>query len=434
MSSSHTISDGDAKAIAAGGVIVRKEFSYAEHKEVQWSVNETNGFPMTGTSRLLKFELRRPPKNEKIEDIVICWEEQNPSAADVTKLPTFFNCVDSVRVLLNNKEVVDMKNIHGIRTEWRDRIYTRYGEEQQQDYAWHWRTGTQTQHVGDLLTPIVIVAGGTSAVQYASMGDLLGGVFDGLCMSLISLIEIEMTLTGDQKLIGDVAEATQILHNNIKVYSRHKVMTLTPPRVFANHTLYHAEHEVLKYAAPSPLHVGGAGELVVDLHQFIPHRSNISRIHVFGQRGPSSSDAYRAMETLWLGSLRLERNGDPFLATEWFYRDRRQIAHQSQKYFRRHHGGVTTPVRYTTGINFGSNMSEMFVDCTAVTKTINPSPIAETKVKASEGIDNQSNINLVITCDGVFRLPLDSEAIIVVEWSRFDRINPSGQVIRIANP
>jgi hypothetical protein len=266
------------------------------------------------------------------------------------------------------------------------------------------------------------------------MSDILGGVFDDLCWARLNLCEIEMTLTGDANLIGNVPEANQILLDNIKVYSRHKYNTLQVPRQFANHTLYHAEHEVIKYSAPSPLHFGGSGELVVDLHNKIPHRSNIIRIHVFGQNGASNPDAYRALDVNWLGSLRLERNGDPFLATEWFYRDRRQIAHQSQNYFRRHHGGVTAKVGNTTSLTFGANMSEMFVDCTAVTKTINPSPVTETKVKASEGIDNQSNLDLVIGCNGAQRAAVDTEVIVVVEWSRYDRINPSGQVIRINSP
>ena len=174
--------DGDGKTIAGGAVLVRKEHSYAEFKEVQWSVNNTNGFPFSNTSRLLKFELRRPPKNESIEDIEISWVEENPTAGDVTKLPTFFNCVDSIRVMINNKEVVDLKSIQGIRVEWRDRLYTRYNNERQRDHAWNWRTGNPSIHdpVTNVLRPITILAGQSSPVLYASMSDILGGVFDNL--------------------------------------------------------------------------------------------------------------------------------------------------------------------------------------------------------------------------------------------------------------
>ncbi len=79
-------------------------------------------------------------------------------------------------------------------------------------------------------------------------------------------------------------------------------------------------------------------------------------------------------------------------------------------------------------------MSEIFIDCTTVSKTVNPSPVVETKVKASEGIDNMSNLNLIIECNGVLRAPLNTEVIVVVEWQRYDRINPSGNVIRISTP
>jgi hypothetical protein len=434
MTSSHTHADGDGKAIASGGVLVRKEHSYAEFKEVQWSVNQVSGFPFNNTSRLLKFELRRPPKNEKIEDIVIKWTELNPSGVDVNKLPTFFNCVDSVRVMINNKEVVDLKSVQGIRTEWRDRLYTRYNSKAERDYAWNWRTGNTSLETGSgLISEITLLAGGQRQL-YASMSDLLGGVFDGLCWSRINLVEIEMTLTYEQKLIGDVPECLQVLHNNIQVYSRHKVHTLVPPRMFSNWTLFHNEHEVIKITSPSPLHFGGNGELTVDLHQFIPKRSNIKRIHIYEQKGVSDPSAYRRMGTLFIDKLRLERNGDPFLATEWFYGDRRQVAHQGQKYFHRHHGGVATAIADNLDPNFGSNMSEMFVDTTAVTKSINFTPSQETKVVASEGIDNQDNLNLIINSYGAIRLDADSECVIVVEWGRYDRINPSGNVIRIITP
>jgi hypothetical protein len=79
-------------------------------------------------------------------------------------------------------------------------------------------------------------------------------------------------------------------------------------------------------------------------------------------------------------------------------------------------------------------MSEMFLDCTAITKTINTSPSQQTKVVASEGIDNQDNLNLIIDCDGATRADATSEVVVVVEWGRYDRINPSGNLIRIITP
>ena len=431
MTSSHIHADGDGKTIASGGVVVRKEHSYAEFKEVQWSVNNPNGFPFSNTSRLLKFELRRPPKNESIDEIVICWEEENPTGNPVTKLPTFFNCVDSLRVMINNKEVVDMKNIYGIRTEWRDRLYTRYNNHLERDYAWNWRTGNATLEVAGLIDPVTINAG-DSVTLYASMSDILGGVFDGLVMSKINLIEIEMTLASEVRFVGNNADSLAVLHNNIQVYSKHKVNTLPVPRQFANWTLNHNEHEVIRIESPSPLHIGGSGTMSIDLHQFIPKRTNIRRIHIFEHGGDADPSAYRSLDSFMFGALRLERNGDPVLATEWFYRDRRSVVHQGQKYFNRHHGGVTATVTPGT-LGFGENMSEYFIDCTALTKTINFSPAQETKVAASEGIDNQDNLNLVVSTVSALA-PLTARIVVVVEWGRYDRINPSGNVIRIISP
>ena len=90
--------DSEGRVIASGGAVVRKEHSYSEFKEVQWTVNQTNGFVFNNTSRILKFELRRSQRNERIEDVILEWDETNPTGVDVTKLPTFWNCVDSIRV------------------------------------------------------------------------------------------------------------------------------------------------------------------------------------------------------------------------------------------------------------------------------------------------------------------------------------------------
>jgi hypothetical protein len=415
-------------------VEVHKEYSYSEYKEVQWSVNEVNGFGFSNSSRILKFELRRPPANERIEDVQISWNETNPTGVDVSKLPTFFNCCDSIRVKLNNVEVVDLKSIDGIRTEYKDRLHTRFKTESERDYYWNWTTGVNPVFFdgSGLITPLLIPAG-ESRLCYASMSDLLGGVFDGLPWSSLFLCEIEITLASQQRYISDVPEGLQITHNNITVYSRHKKYTISVPKPFSSHTLFHVEHEVLKISSPSPLHTGGNGTLVLDLHTFLPRRTLIQRIHVFSQGDETGLDSYRVNGSRFIGSLLLERNGDEYLATEHFYRDRRSIAHQTQKYFRRHHGGVTSAISDIFSNNFGAAHSEMFIDCTAVSKTLNASPIMESKVKASEGIDNLSNLNLTITAFDTIRLTSAFDVVVVVEWLRFDRINAGGRVSMIAN-
>jgi hypothetical protein len=172
--------------------------------------------------------------------------------------------------MINNKEVVDLKSIDGIRTEWRDRLYTRYSNERQRDHAWNWRTGNTSLHdpVTNVLRPITILAGTSSPVLYASMSDVLGGVFDSLPWNRLNLVEIEMTLASQQKYIGDTADSLGVLHNSIQVYSRHKCHTIPVPKMFSNWTLNHNEHEVIKITSPSPLHALGSGtkEMVLLRH------------------------------------------------------------------------------------------------------------------------------------------------------------------------
>lgn len=431
---SHSHQDTEGKVIASGGAIVRKEVSYAELQEVQWTVNQPNGFEFNNTSKILKFELRRSPRNERIEDVIIEWLEENPSGVQVSKLPTFWNCVDSIRVLINNKEVVDLKQIQGIRTEWRDNLFTQYKNEADRDYAWAFRTDQVSlqEPVTGLIRPLIIPAG-ESFRCYASLRDIMPGVFSGLSWKNVFLCEIEVTLTNRQELVGDVPEVLQVLHNQIKCYSRVKQFLMHVPKHFSNHTLYHTEHEVLRFPS-GPLHVGGVGQLSVDLHTFIPRRTNIQRIHVYSQPDATFADAYRTTGNAFVGSLLLERNGDDFQATRYFYQDRRQIANNVQKYYRRHHGGVTANRPNPNLPGYGEALPECFIDTTTLAKTSNSTPLLESKQISSDGIDNHSNLNLIITCDGTTRVPLGWEVIVVVEWQRFDRIAPNGNVVKINTP
>lgn len=427
----------EGRLIASGGVEVHKEHSYAEHKEVQWSVNEPNGVVFNSSSRVLKFELRRSPRNEKIEDVVISWRQRNPSVAAVNVLPTFWNCIDSIRVQLNNTEVVDLKNIYGIKTEWKNQLLTRFKTLEERDYHWNWccpNLAAPTDKFFSVATGVIqptLIGAGQFVEFNASFSDILPGVFDGLPWNNLFLCEVEMTLASQERHIGDVPEALDLIHENIEVYSRHKTYTVPPPRPFASHTLYHAEHEVLTVGAGSPLHVLGSGTLVLDLHTFIPRRSLIQRIHVFEQSDAGTPFAYNSWRNIFIGSLLLERNGDEFLGTEHFYRNRNQIAYQTQKYYRRHHGGVGGIFPNPNVGTWGLAVPETFVDCTAVMKTVNISPSTDTKVKASEGIDNMSNLNLTITLNAANFV--DGDVVVVVEWLRFDRISPNGQIKMIQN-
>ena len=53
---------------------------------------------------------------QRMEDTILSWQEANPTLVDYEKLPTFWHGLSSLRVLINNKEVVDLKTPEGIRT------------------------------------------------------------------------------------------------------------------------------------------------------------------------------------------------------------------------------------------------------------------------------------------------------------------------------
>jgi hypothetical protein len=74
------------------------------------------------------------------------------------------------------------------------------------------------------------------------------------------------------------------------------------------------------------------------------------------------------------------------------------------------------------------------VNTISVIKSINETPTVEPKYKASEGIDNHLNLNLIINADGISRIPVGDALVIVVEWSRYDRIAPNGNIVRIQTP
>jgi hypothetical protein len=432
-----TDSDGN-KLIAKGSSRVIKEHSYSELKQFQWNVNQPQGFGFQA-NRLLKFELRRPPTNDRIMDLVIEWEEQNPGGLDVEKLPTFWNCVEHLRIMINNKEVCDLKEIQGIKQEWFSRWIENHQHESTRDAHWHWCAGEATfddPAIPEAIVTPVIPAGGGIRQFYASFKDIISH-FCMLPLNNISLIEIEIQLTTNGTDIGSpLPEALGIVHNNIRVWSQHKVSVLPPPKQFANHTLWHREHEVLTIPienTPFQLPVVGVQQYVVDLHTFFARRSLIQRIHVLGDNNVAGSFRFRPAD--WIGGLELLRNGDRFGATEFFYQNPRQIKRAADSFYKRHAGSVeiaSNPL--TAAARWGSVFPQTFIDTSTVSRGQNTLPGMEPHSVASEGIDNQTNLELRITNLPGAGLGANSSVVVIIEWLRFDRISPSGNVLRILNP
>ncbi len=433
--------DTEGKIISSGGVVVRKEHSYAEFQEVQWNINQNEFTQNTLGNRIIKFELRRTPRNEKIEDIQLRWEEENPTGVDFNKFPTFWGCLGSIRVLINNKEVVDLKTAEGIRNQFKTCLYARHRDRQERDYHWSWITRgepfLQDSTLGDPLMNVPLLTAGETRRYTATMNDILPGIFESLPLDKIFLIEIECKVLPDNKsfLTGSVVESTQTICKNLQMWSKHKRYLLKVPRPFSNWTLFHHEHEVVRISAPSNAHVGGTGEINIDLHTLVPRRSLIQRIIVYSQVKDFGADGYRNQSARSVLSMRLERNGDDVLGTRYFYSNRREVAKQVQKYYKRHHGGVCS-INGTPTLNsfYGASLPEFFIDTTPVLKSLNANPSVESKVVASEGIDNHTNLNLIVNLEPTSLLANFEDLIVIVEYQQFDRINPSGNVIRIQTP
>lgn len=421
------------KVIAKGSSRVLKEHSYGEMKQFQWNVNQPQNFGFND-NRLLKFELRRPPTNEQIMDLVIRWDENNPTAVPVRKLPTFWNCCDSIRIHINNKEVCDLKDVQGIRTEFRSRLLENHQNANTRDNHYYWQTGISPIDnfaISPELFNVPVIPANDSLRFYTSFKDIINH-FCSLPLNQISLIEIEIQLTTDLNLIADEPEALQIQHNNIQVWSLHKQYVIPKPRQFSNHTLWHREHEVLLIpVANTPFEAPfvAPSTYTVDLHTFFARRNLIQRIHVYAQR-TNSADSFVSRPATWIESLELLRNGDRFMGTQFFYEDQRSIFKASQDFYKRHSGGSDTRSN-PNSINWGQIYPQTFVDTSTVGRTINITPIAEPHSVASEGIDNQTNIELRITNRSA--LAVNSFVVVIIEWMRFDRISPAGNVVRILN-
>jgi hypothetical protein len=411
-------------------------------QEVQWNVNQNEFALNTIGTKIIKFELRRNPRQERMEDMVISWEEFNPTAVDYMKFPTFWGNVRSCRVLINNKEVVDMKTPEGVRMEYKTNIFARHRERVERNHHWAWITQGTSPYLQDpaVAAPLLenpIIPAGESRQFSATIHDLLPHVFEGLPMDKIYLIEIEVQLIGQDKnyLIGENIESTETICRNIQAWSKMKQYMLKIPKPFSNWTMMHKEHEVIRITSPSPIHNVLGGQIDLDLHTLVPRRSLIQRIYVYRQINEFSLNGHRDGSFPEVEALLLQRNGDDILATREFCKNRFEIARMAQKFYKRHHGGVhgVNPLA-TEGTNFGNAFPELFIDTTPVMKTINANPSLETKVHASEGIDNHSNLNLNIRLAPARDLSPNEDVIVVVEWCRYDRINNGGQVIRIQTP
>ena len=453
--SSHLLhSDADGRIIGSGGYVVRKEHSHAEYQDVEWDVNRRDGWTFANAgSDQLKFYLRRKSRNEMIEDVFVEWQETIglDSVDAILKFPTFFHLIEQVRVLINNVEVVDIKHHEIIQNLYRTSLHTkRAGSEREADYHWGWIQETRNQMlIGNNAYHLPIVQPQDIGVRSfrATFMDILGGVFESLPLcNEVNFIEIQMRFLSPlytSYLGGNPStNINEVLHNNIRVYSRHKLYDIPIPK--RNFVLHHQDCEVLRINPPfNQISTGvGRGRIEVDISQnFIGEVDGIQRIIVYKQETTPTADSHRHFKVDNIVGLSLRRNGYILQASDFFYRNVFNIAYQTERYYKRRSNGIHPghaefigdATRAVPGdVGFGQTFPQVFIDTTTLTKTINEGNNMESSViDANEGIDNGKNLILRIEYEGDINTEGDIQLIVLLEFHRFSKLFPNGHIAKI---
>jgi hypothetical protein len=457
---SHLVhSDGESNILRSGGVVVRQENSYSEYDVVDWSSN-VEGQDITfatQNSEQVKFYLRRTSRNERIEDIVINWTELASNNLPVVKFPTFFHLIEQVRVLINNVEIVDIKHHEIIQNIYRTNLFVkRGGSESEADFHWNWivnRAVPTNMIINNNTWNVPFVDNQNEVAFSATMNDILPGVFENFPIANgVNFIEIQFRLLSPlyTSYLGGSGpgDVNQIIHSNIRMYSKHKSYSIPIPK--KNFILQHQDCEVLRINPPFNFQpaVNGGGRIELDISKtFIGDVRGIQRIIVYRQETTPSVDSPLHFSPRGIRGLSLYRNGQVVQGTDFFYGTIFDIAYQTEKYYKRRyaaiHGGKTVFAggiyenwnRVTPGdVNFGRMFPQCFIDTTCLIKHLNEGTDRNTSVyDASVGISNNDNLILRIECDIDFNLDLDRQLIVLLEFNRYAKLFPNGDVKKVTS-
>jgi hypothetical protein len=412
---------------AVGSHIIHQEKLTTALEEYQWNINVSNGITFTG-NQLIRAEYRHTPRFETCENLFVDYVIRNDGATDVRVLPLWTQ-IREFRVYINNKRVVDLNREEELRSRWNDTLLTAYEDDQTRQNYNHVATGEGTvlEPATNRFQPVTLAAGGGQRQFHLKLADVWAG-FKALALNKIGLLEIEFVVSNRQDFVSDLGLADLVI-NDLTMYSKHKQWYGgVPPSLSANHTFLQHEYDTL-ILTPNQHNFSTTpnSELRVTVSTDFPKRRYIQRLLVYS-RVPGDPEAFRLIQSDWVSSMELRRGGRQIHATENHYDTRRKIYKEVLDYYHKHYH---MSLRTVTGeLGHGESFFTNFIDCTTLQNTLNEAAGNRHINKQLNGIDNFSNLELVIRNDATLA-PADSDVVILLEYYRFDRLFGNGAVARI---
>jgi hypothetical protein len=417
------------KLVSVGTHHIRKEATGTTAlEEFQWDTTLNNNITFV-SGQLVKLTYRHSPMNATLESVFLDYRLTNNGAVDVSVLPLWAGGVREMRIYVNNKRVVDWNREEQCRTAWNTTLLTSHDTDKDRDNRYYVQTGQASVLDGTgNFTPVVIPAG-ESHQFHLNFKDFWEGFSAGLPLNKVGLIEVEINLSSRGDFVCNPPTAVGDLQiDNLLVYSKHKrYMTTQPPQSMGAFTILHKDVDIHQFS-PSQ-HPFGSPEQEFDINISVdfPRRKYITRLILFS-RDPSSVEAYRQVDSSWVRSLELLRNGITLLGTEYHLDTERKIYKEVCQYLQRHHS--TACPTHPADLGHGESFYLTFVDCSTVQHTQNDSASRETKDVEVNGLDNFSNLVLRIKSNTNV-VSATSNLVILLEYNRFDKVMANGSVVKV---
>jgi hypothetical protein len=416
------------KLVSVGTHNIRKGHQSAL-EEYQWDTTLNNNITFT-SGQLIKLTYRQAPCNQTLESVFFDYRLTNNSGADVEVLPLWAGGVREMRVYINNKRVVDWNREEQCRTAWNQTLLTSHDTDKARDNQYHVATGEASVLDGTgQFSSVLLPAGGTHQF-HLNFKDIFEILSAGLPLTKVGLIEVEMNLSGRGDFVCNPQAAVGSLQiDNLLVYSRHKrhIEAIAPRASFGSFTLMHKDYDIHQFTPSQHPFATPNSEFDVNVSVDFPMRKYITRLIVFC-RDVASQEAYRQVDSSWVQSMELLRNGLTLLGTEYHYDTQRKIFKEVSNWLNRHHacGSPTHPGDLGHGDSFYLN----FVDCSTVQHSQVTNASHESKDVEINGIDNVSNLVLRIK-NGAGVVSATSNLVVLLEYNRFDKVQGNGAVVKV---
>jgi hypothetical protein len=424
MPSSHL----EGKLISVGTHKIRKSASgVTALEEFQWDTTLNNSINFI-SGQLIKLTYRHAPMNATLESVFLDFRLTNNGVAPVSVLP-LWTCIKEMRVYINNKRVIDWNREEQCRTAWNTTLLTSFDTNQHRRNRYYTATGQGTVLDGGGDFQPVTVPAGDSHQFHLNFKDIWEGFSASLPLNKVNLIEVEMNLSSRGDFVCNPPTAVGDLQiDNLLVYSRHKrYMTTPPPQSMGAFTIRHTDVDVFQLTPSQHPFANPSQEFDINVSVDFPRRKYIQRLILFS-RDPADVDAYRRVDSSWVRSMELLRNGITLQGTEFHLDTERKIFKEVTEYLQRHHS--MTPPTHPDNAGHGQSFYLNFVDCSTVTHTQNSSASQETKNCEVNGLDNFSNLVLRIRSNTNV-LSATANVVLLLEYNRFDKLQANGQVVKV---